>query len=84
MNQKTLHRHFQLLGYRKTESSNPNRVKHPYYPMVVEIGETTTCFDHVSVVNIALVDINELNTIQSHIYGELYDEEWKPRSNPTI
>ena len=84
MNQKSLTNHFLNLGYRKFDPDNKARLKHPSYPMVVEVGETTTCFDHVSVVNIALRDINEINTIQTNIYNELYGKDWKLVSNPTI
>jgi len=84
MNPKTLLRHFQLLGYKKIDPYNRNKVKHPQYPMVVEITGTRIFFDRVAVYLTAMKDLEDLNRIQSDIYKELYDETRKPYSNPTI
>lgn len=84
MNLQTLTKHFLNLWYLKFDPDNKARLKHPDYPMVIEVGETTTCFDHVSVLNIALTDIDEINTIQTNIYNELYGKDWKHNPNPTI
>lgn len=84
MNPKTLLKHFQLLGYRWIDSSNKNRVKHPHYPMIVEIRGTRIFFDHVAVFLTAIDGLEELNRTMTEIYNELYDETWKPRPNATI